>query len=169
MELHVRPNGSHEALADWGRGARRAAIGSGGIGVKGAEGDAITPAGVFPIRSVLFRADRIARPRTGLPVDAIAHDDGWCDAPLDPAYNRPVKLPFRASAEALWREDRLYDLVIILGFNDSPVVPGAGSAVFLHVARPDYSPTQGCIALAMADLQEVLAILGPGDSASITA
>ena len=127
------------------------------------EGDGATPLGTWPMRRVLFRPDRGPPPRTALPASPIAPDDGWCDAPDDPAYNRPVKLPYPASAEAMWRDDGLYDLVVILGHNDDPPVPGLGSAIFLHLARPDYAPTQGCVALARRDLEAVLALAGPGD------
>ncbi len=169
MELVVTPHGPREAIVQRGAAPFRAAIGAGGIGLKRAEGDGITPVGVFPIRKILYRADRIARPATGLPLQAIAPDDGWCDAPDDPAYNCLVKLPYGASAEALWREDPLYDLIVVLGFNDAPVVPGAGSAIFLHVARTDYGPTQGCIALARDDLLKAVSLLGSGDTIAIRA
>ena len=151
MDLHVAMCGDH-AVLDWGFGARRAAIGPAGIAVKGGEGDGITPRGRFPVREIFYRADRIAKPNIKLKLHAIQPDDGWCDAPDDPNYNRPVKLPYRASAEHLWRDDTLYDLVAVLGYNDDPVVPGKGSAIFLHVARPDYSHTHGCVALAFADV-----------------
>ena len=82
---------------------------------------------------------------------------GWCDDPAHPDYNRQVRLPFAASNEALWREDEVYDLIIVLGHNDNPPVPGRGSAIFMHVARPDYAPTEGCVALAPENLLEVLA------------
>ena len=169
MELIVRASSRHEALLECGLLAHRAAMSAAGIGIKRAEGDGITPAGVFPLRRVLYRADRMKRPQTGLPLSVIAGDDGWCDAPRDPAYNRPVKLPYRTSAETLWRVDHLYDLVVVLGFNDAPVVLGAGSAIFLHVARPDHGSTQGCVALVADDLLEVLKVLRPGDTISIRA
>lgn len=137
-------------------------MGRGGIAVKGGEGDGISPLGCWPIRRVLFRADRLAPPETVFAVAPIAPDDGWCDAPDNALYNRPVRLPFAASHEEMWRTDALYDLVVVLGHNDDPVVPGAGSAVFLHVARPDYGPTAGCAALARADLLEFLALAGAG-------
>lgn len=127
------------------------------------EGDGATPLGVWPIRRVLYRPDRGAAPATALPMAPIAPDDGWCDAPDDPAYNRPVALPYPASAERMWREDELYDIVVILGHNDDPPVPGMGSAIFLHCAKPGYPPTQGCVALARADLEALLALAGPGD------
>jgi L,D-peptidoglycan transpeptidase YkuD (ErfK/YbiS/YcfS/YnhG family) len=121
------------------------------------EGDGATPAGDFVMRQVLYRPDRLAEPATRLPVQALEPDDGWCDAPDDPAYNRPVLLPYRASAETLWREDGIYDLIVVLGHNDDPVVPGRGSAIFLHLAREDFGPTAGCVALSCDDLLKILA------------
>jgi len=139
----------------------RCAIGRGGIRRDKTEGDGATPVGVFSLRRVLYRADRIDAPVTRLPTEAIAEDDGWCDAPGDANYNRPVKRPYPAHHERMWRNDGLYDLVVILGHNDDPPVPGAGSAIFLHVARPDYAPTEGCVALQRADLLRVLGACGP--------
>jgi L,D-peptidoglycan transpeptidase YkuD (ErfK/YbiS/YcfS/YnhG family) len=150
------PHG-HTATLRLGDKTYSAVIGRSGVRADKREGDDATPIGRFPIRRVLYRADRGARPATALPVAAIAADDGWCDAPTDPAYNRPVKLPYPASAETMTRADRLYDVVVVLGHNDDPVVPGAGSAIFLHVAPEDGGPTAGCIALAPDDLREVLA------------
>jgi L,D-peptidoglycan transpeptidase YkuD (ErfK/YbiS/YcfS/YnhG family) len=138
------------------------AIGRGGVGAKRGEGDGITPVGRWPVRRVLYRPDRLAPPATALPVAAIAPDDGWCDDPQDPAnYNRPVKKPYAGSHEDLWRDDRLYDLIVVLGFNDDPPVAGAGSAIFVHVARPDFAPTQGCVALSGAALHITLRTLMP--------
>lgn len=139
----------------------RCAIGRGGVNAAKTEGDGATPVGVFPLRRVLYRADRNPAPEPRLPVEPIARDDGWCDAPGDPNYNRPVKRPYPASHESMWRADALYDVVVVLGHNDDPPVPGAGSAIFLHVAGPDYSPTEGCVALALGDLLEVLKRCGP--------
>jgi L,D-peptidoglycan transpeptidase YkuD (ErfK/YbiS/YcfS/YnhG family) len=156
-DIAVRRRGAAH-VADWGAGQRPCAVGVGDIGEKRREGDGITPVGVWPLRRLLYRADRVA-PRTSLPLSPIAPDDGWCDAPGDPSYNRPVMLPYPASAERLWREDALYDLVLVVGFNDAPVVDGKGSAIFLHVAAPDYAPTAGCVALSRADLLEALAML----------
>jgi L,D-peptidoglycan transpeptidase YkuD (ErfK/YbiS/YcfS/YnhG family) len=162
MDLIVTSD-SDGAWLDWGAGRKRAATGPAGIGRKGGEGDGITPRGIFPVREIFYRADRIAPPRTPLPVRAIAKDDGWCDAPDDPNYNRLVKLPYPASAENMWREDHLYDLLAVLGYNDDPVVPGKGSAIFLHLARSDYSATHGCVALAPDDLRAAIEQLRPGD------
>ncbi len=149
----------------------RCALGRGGVVPAGekVEGDGATPAGLWPLRRVLFRPDRLARPITGLPVSALAPSDGWCDAPGDRLYNQPVALPYAASAEQLWRDDRLYDLIVVLGHNDQPVRAGAGSAIFLHVAKADYSPTEGCVALALDDLLAALALTNPGDALAIYA
>jgi L,D-peptidoglycan transpeptidase YkuD (ErfK/YbiS/YcfS/YnhG family) len=154
-------------VLDWGAGPRRAAIGPPGIGVKTGEGDGITPVGRFPVREIFYRADRIPKPHTALPLRATLQDDGWCDDPADPNYNRLVKLPYPASAEQMWRDDHLYDLVVVLGYNDDPVVPGKGSAIFLHLARPDYSHTHGCVALAYADALAAVEQLRPGDQVVI--
>lgn len=139
------------------------AIGRGGITKSKREGDGATPVGCWPLRRVLFRPDRVEAPKTRLPVAALSPEDGWCDDPSHADYNKPVRLPFPASHEALWRGDEIYDIIVILGHNDDPPVPGAGSAIFLHVARADYAPTAGCVALALADLRTVLAHVGPGD------
>jgi L,D-peptidoglycan transpeptidase YkuD (ErfK/YbiS/YcfS/YnhG family) len=162
MNLTVQ-TGAQGAWVDWGAGRRRAAIGPGGIALKGGEGDGITPRGSWPVREVFYRADRMPAPKTALPLRAISQDDGWCDAPGDANYNRLVKLPYPASAETLWRQDHLYDLVVVLGFNDDPVVPGKGSAIFLHLARPDFLPTHGCVALAREDVIAAVEQLRPGD------
>lgn len=137
------------------------ALGQGGVKARKREGDGATPLGAWPLRRVLYRSDRICRPRTGLPVQVIRRDDGWCDAAGDRNYNRPVRHPYGASAERLWREDGLYDLVIVVGYNDGPRVRGSGSAIFLHVARPDYAPTEGCIALRKEHVIRLLQHLGP--------
>lgn len=140
------------------------ALGRGGIVTGKREGDGGTPAGTWPLREVRFRADRLPPPETGLPIYAIAPDDGWCDAPQDPAYNRPVTLPHQASAEHMWRDDHLYDVVVVLGYNDAPVVPGAGSAIFFHLAEERQgrlAATEGCVAVTLADMQNILAACGP--------
>jgi L,D-peptidoglycan transpeptidase YkuD (ErfK/YbiS/YcfS/YnhG family) len=141
----------------------RCALGRGGViaAERKREGDGASPLGVWPLLRVLYRADHGPAPFTGLPVAAILEDDGWCDAPGDPAYNRPVRLPYPASCERMWRDDEVYDIVCVLGHNDPPRA-GLGSAIFLHCARPDYRPTEGCIALARADLEALLALAGPG-------
>jgi L,D-peptidoglycan transpeptidase YkuD (ErfK/YbiS/YcfS/YnhG family) len=131
------------------------------------EGDGATPLGRYRFRHVLYRDDRVEAPASRLPVRAIRRDDGWCDAPEDPAYNRLVRLPFTASYETLNREDGLYDIVVVLGHNDDPPEPGLGSAIFLHCKRGDYEPTEGCVALAVEDVRHLLAHIAPGDELEI--
>jgi len=123
----------------------------------------MTPAGAFPLRQVMYRPDRLQAPETGLPVHAIAPSDGWCDDPRDPCYNQMIRLPFDAGHECLWRDDGLYDLLAVIGYNDDPIETGLGSAIFLHVARADYGPTEGCVALALPDLMALLRGCRPGD------
>jgi L,D-peptidoglycan transpeptidase YkuD (ErfK/YbiS/YcfS/YnhG family) len=134
----------------------RAALGRGGVTTDKREGDGATPLGPLAVRRVLYRADRVGRPRTRLPVLPLAPHDGWCDDPADADYNRPVRLPHPGRHEALWRADGVYDVIGVLGWNDGPVERGRGSAIFLHVARPDYAPTEGCVALALPDLLAAL-------------
>lgn len=148
----------------------RAALGKGGItdASDKREGDGATPLGRYALRRVMYRADRVTAPDTALPVRAIRPDDGWCDAPDDPAYNRPVRKPYPASHEDLWREDGLYDIILVLGHNDDPPVPGAGSAIFLHCKRGEYEPTLGCVALDPDDVCALLAQAKPGDTLEIS-
>lgn len=137
----------------------RCAIGHGGLVTAQSkqEGDGKTPIGRWPLRRVFYRADRIAAPFTLLPVQPLQPDDGWCDAPGDAHYNQFVQHPYPASAERLWREDAVYNIIVTLGYNDAPVVSGKGSAIFLHLAQPDFNPTAGCVALLPDDLLQFLA------------
>ncbi len=135
------------------------ALGRGGVTAEKKEGDGATPAGRFPVRDIYFRADRLERPETVFPLRAISPGDGWCDDPGDEKYNRLVTLPHPARHERMWREDHLYDIVVVLGYNDDPPVSGKGSAIFMHLASPDYDPTEGCVALALLELIEIIETL----------
>jgi len=137
------------------------ALGRGGIVADKREGDGGTPVGRFPSRCVLYRADRIERPRTALPLRPLHRDDGWCDQPFAPTYNCMVSLPHPFRHERLWREDYVYDLILVIGHNDAPPIAGRGSAIFVHLAREDYAPTEGCIAFAREDLLQILSRLTP--------
>ena len=153
MDIRVGADGTLE----W-RGRRlRCALGRGGVTDVKREGDGATPTGCFALRRVYYRPDRGAPPATALPVSATDPADAWCDDPADAAYNTLVRGAHAAGAETLWRDDALYDVVVVLGHNDDPVAPGAGSAIFLHVARPDFGPTEGCVAVRREDLLEILA------------
>jgi L,D-peptidoglycan transpeptidase YkuD (ErfK/YbiS/YcfS/YnhG family) len=135
-------------------------LGRSGCRVHKREGDGATPAGVWRLQEVIYRPDRCRRPACRLTVRAMRNDEGWCDAVGDRNYNRRVRLPYRASAERLWRQDNLYDILIVLDFNASPRVQGRGSAIFMHIARCGYRPTEGCVALKPADLKRLLAHVG---------
>ncbi|MCF8470035.1 MAG: L,D-transpeptidase family protein [Parvibaculum sp.] len=165
--LVTAPPRSSLGVLDIGGRRYPCALGRAGLVDSKREGDGGTPLGRFVLRELRYRQDRLTAPAAALPLIPISPDDGWCDAPDDPAYNRPVRLPYPASAETMWRADHLYDLVVVLGQNDDPVVPGAGSAIFFHLARESggvLQPTEGCVALKPDDMREVLALCGP-DSA----
>ena len=134
------------------------ALGKGGVRLPGAkrEGDGASPIGAWPVRRVYFRPDRVAPPKSVFETVPLCPWDGWCDDPAHPLYNRPVTLPFKASHEKLWRADHVYDVIAELGYNDDPVVAGRGSAIFMHVAKDNYEPTEGCVALKLPDLLLVL-------------
>ncbi len=159
------PHGVVMALEGDMLGPLPAAIGRSGLiaAETKREGDGATPAGAWTVRRALWRPDRLERPDTALVLDPIGPDDGWCDDPADSAYNRPVRLPWPGRHEVMTREDGLYDIVVVLGHNDDPPVPGLGSAIFLHCASPDYRPTEGCIAIARDDLVALLTLLKAGD------
>ena len=131
------------------------------------EGDGASPIGFWPIRRFVYRADRLSVPQALLPITATKPQHGWCDDANDPLYNQPVTLPYPASCEQMWREDHVYDLVGILGHNDDPTIAGMGSAIFLHLARPGFAPTEGCIALTLEDMLEVIRLAGPGSAIEI--
>ena len=143
------------------------ALGRAGLVADKREGDGGTPVGRFPFRRLLYRADRVAYIETRLPARHIERDDGWCDDPASPDYNKPVRLPHPARHEEMWLESPLYDLVVVIGHNDDPVVPGAGSAVFLHDARNDWAPTAGCIAFRREDLLAILGQVSTSDAVRV--
>lgn len=140
----------------------RCAIGAAGIKKNKIEGDKATPAGIFGLRYVFYRPDKLeTAPCNGLSCRELSKNDGWCDDPKDPRYNNHVKLPYHANHEQLWREDDVYDVIIVTTHNSKPVIPNNGSAIFIHVARKDYPPTEGCIALSKPDLLEILESIVP--------
>ena len=137
------------------------ALGRSGVRARKREGDGATPKGAWRLVQGFWRADQLRRPRTALPFRRLTGQDGWCDDPCNRNYNRWVSLPYPASHERLWRDDRLYDLVVTLAHNTQPRQRFGGSAVFLHLERPDRGPTAGCIALKLTDLRKLLAVCGP--------
>ncbi|MBZ9938006.1 L,D-transpeptidase family protein [Mesorhizobium sp. BR1-1-16] len=136
------------------------AIGRSGISGLKREGDGATPAARMALVAVLWRPDRGTPPKTLLPRRAIRPADGWCDAAFDANYNRPVTCPYPASHEAMTRDDALYDIVVVLDWNYTRRLQGRGSAIFLHLARPGFKPTEGCIAVTRADMRWLLGRVG---------
>ena len=151
----------------WPGGATRAACGRGGVRADKRESDGASPAGTFALLCCYYRPDRVLPPSTGLSLVALVPNDGWVDDPADPRYNRRVSLPYPARHERLWREDGLYDLVVPIAYNTDPPTPWRGSAIFLHVARPDFAPTEGCIAVGREALIGLLSLLGPASTITI--
>ena len=137
------------------------ALGRAGIKANKREGDGATPRGTFRLTRLWWRADRHPRPATLLPVRRITPDDGWCEDSSDRHYNQAIKVPPRSKADRLARKDSLYDFIIEIDHNTRPRVAGRGSAVFIHVARPGFAPTAGCVALDINSLRRLLARIGP--------
>lgn len=162
MDIVVTPEAPSDwrGTLEWNRVPVRCALGRGGVSEDKREGDGATPAGAWLLRRVYYRPDRVTTPETGLPTVAIATDLGWCNDPGDPAYNRLVRLPHAGRCERMRRQDHLYDVMVELAYNDSPVVPGRGSAIFLHLARPDFGPTEGCVAIAIESMVKILSECG---------
>ena len=125
------------------------------------EGDGATPVGCFRLLQGFYRADHGPRPRTRLPLARVRPAQGWCDDPGDRRYNRLVPLPCAASHEEMRRQDHLYDLVIDIAWNRGPIVRGRGSAIFLHLARPGFMPTEGCVAVEPGKVRRLVERIGP--------
>ncbi len=151
--------GSHDGVLFAGHLQYKCKLGRSGIRAHKTEGDGATPAGTFPLRHVFYRGDRLGPIATDLPCSEIGESDGWCDEPDDPLYNRKVILPHSSSTERMWRDDNQYDVVVVLGHNDDPVVPRKGSAIFLHVKNSNGNATAGCIALTRDEILNVLRIV----------
>lgn len=163
--LIVRPDGK----LCLGSRVMTCALGKGGRQTEKIEGDGVSPVGSWVLQKIYYRPDRMAAPVSALPVIALSPNDGWCDDPAHPDYNKFVTLPHTASCENLWREDHVYDVIITLDHNSNPVVPGAGSAIFFHLARENFAPTEGCAAVPLEDMLYVLGRITPGCRMEITA
>ena len=161
IRVFPRPSDPRKGLVVAGGLVLPCALGRGGVRRCKREGDGGTPAGILRALAVRYRADRGPRPPTRLPLGQIRAADGWCDDPGHRRYNRPVPLPFLAGHERLHRTDGVYDVVVILDWNMRPAVRGRGSAIFLHLARPGFTPTEGCIAVSPAAMRRLLPLLGP--------
>jgi L,D-peptidoglycan transpeptidase YkuD (ErfK/YbiS/YcfS/YnhG family) len=161
IQVRSKPGARSQGILVVGSLALPVALGRSGIKANKREGDGGTPRGRFRLRRLWWRDDRTMRPRTLLPVRRIRDDDGWCEDPGDRHYNQPVRLNTTDAGDRLKRADRLYDLIIELDHNTRPRIAGRGSAVFVHIARPGFAPTAGCVALTAPALRRLVARLGP--------
>jgi L,D-peptidoglycan transpeptidase YkuD (ErfK/YbiS/YcfS/YnhG family) len=134
----------------------KCSIGKRGIRIKKKEGDKITPKGKFKIKRILYRKDRIPTLNTKINKTIINKNMGWCDDPKSKFYNKLIKFPFKYSAENLFRKDKVYDIILVLNFNTNPIVIGKGSAIFIHIAKKNYSKTLGCVAISKYDMKKIL-------------
>jgi L,D-peptidoglycan transpeptidase YkuD (ErfK/YbiS/YcfS/YnhG family) len=164
FRVRAHAPGARRGILTFPTGRAPCALGQTGIRAVKREGDGATPAGCLPFRRVHYRADRVDLPRLNLPARPIGPEDGWCDDPASPFYNRPVRLPAQVRHERMQRDDHLYDVVVELGYNDDPPLIGQGSAVFLHLAREGLLPTEGCVAVPRAVMMRLLPTIRPGDA-----
>jgi L,D-peptidoglycan transpeptidase YkuD (ErfK/YbiS/YcfS/YnhG family) len=161
LRVRTRPGDRTTGILLAGLRAIPVVLGRAGIRANKREGDGGTPGGRFRLVRLWWRADRAPRPGTPLPARRISPDLAWCEDPRDRRYNRPFKRLAHEPGDRLWRADHLYDLVIEIDHNTRPRVAGRGSAVFIHVARPDRGPTAGCVAMDAAELRRLLGRLRP--------
>lgn len=162
LEVRALPRDRTKGILRFGQITVPCALGRSGVVARKKEGDGGTPQGRFELLHVYYRSDRGLPPATSLSLEPLTSASGWCDDPAHRLYNRPVDLPFSASHEKMWREDRLYDIVVVLDCNMYPAVKGKGSAIFFHVAREDYRPTEGCVAVSPEHMRLLLSRTGPG-------
>jgi L,D-peptidoglycan transpeptidase YkuD (ErfK/YbiS/YcfS/YnhG family) len=130
----------------------RCSIGKRGITLNKKEGDLKTPKGIFKFKSIFYRKDRVGNLKTLLKKKIIKKDMGWCDDPNLKNYNKLIKFPFKGRAEKMWLKDRIYDVLIVIDYNLKPIVTNKGSAIFLHIAKKNYSTTKGCIGVRKKDI-----------------
>ena len=138
------------------------ALGANGLTRQKLEGDRKTPVGLFDLRRLWLRPDRVQAPLTSYPIHYISPKSGWCDASGHVFYNRPIERPFVGSHETLWRRDGLYDVFFELGYNDAPPEPEKGSAIFLHLQKNNFKPTLGCVAVSWRSMNFILRHANPG-------
>ncbi|MET3615478.1 L,D-peptidoglycan transpeptidase YkuD (ErfK/YbiS/YcfS/YnhG family) [Rhizobium aquaticum] len=160
QSLEVRPSARNhrQGVMKIGPLTLKVALGRSGVGSFKREGDGHTPRGPLRLLYGFWRSDRIARPVTQLPMLPSRKTMVWCDDPKSPTYNRLSRLPLKESHETMCRADQLYDIVIVMDWNVSSRRRGAGSAIFLHLARPGFMPTEGCIAVRERDMRRLLAV-----------
>jgi L,D-peptidoglycan transpeptidase YkuD (ErfK/YbiS/YcfS/YnhG family) len=161
IRVHRSPLDARRGVLVAGSLVLPCALGRAGVTRAKREGDGASPAGRFRLLGAFYRPDRMPRPRTRLPLRALRPTDGWCDDPSDRRYNRLIRLPESARHERMWRDDHVYDVVLDVAWNRGPIVRGRGSAIFLHLARPGFAPTEGCVAIEPQKIERLLERLGP--------
>ena len=134
----------------------KCAVGKRGIGLKKKEGDLITPIGLYKIKYILYRKDRIKKIQSKLKKVVIKKNMGWCDDPKSKKYNKLINFPYDYSFEQLFKKENIYDIILVLNYNMRPVKKNKGSAIFIHVAKKNYRRTQGCVAVKKSDLLKIL-------------
>ena len=160
LTVRARPGNRLQGLLNAGGTVFPCALGRGGIVSLKQEGDGGTPRARMRILGGYYRRDHLVSPRsTRLPMGAITPKLGWCEVPGDRNYNRPVKMPYAASHETMRRADGLYDICIVLDWNIRPRLRGRGSAIFFHLARDGFTPTQGCVAVTRQVMERLLPYL----------
>jgi L,D-peptidoglycan transpeptidase YkuD (ErfK/YbiS/YcfS/YnhG family) len=159
LTVRARPGNASQGFLQAGKAVFACALGSGGISANKREGDGATPLGSMRLLDGYFRRDRFPPGGTRLKMAPIGADLGWCEVPADRNYNRPVKIPYGASHERMLRTDRLYDACLVLDWNISPRRRGRGSAIFFHLARAGFTPTQGCVAVSRRTMARLLPLL----------
>ena len=154
MNLLVQNNYLHSDL-----GRFTCAIGRAGLTTNKIEGDHKTPVGEFKFKKIYYRKDKLGEMIFQIPFAIIAENDGWCDDPKSKLYNQHVQFPFDASAERLFRDDDLYDIICVLNYNTNPIVPGKGSAIFLHICKPNFAGTEGCVAIEKKNILKLVNLI----------
>ena len=134
----------------------KCAVGKRGVNLKKKEGDFITPIGLYKIKYILYRKDRIKKIPSKLRKIIIKKNMGWCDDPKSKQYNKLVNLPFSYSCEQLFKKENIYDIILVLNYNMNPIKKDKGSAIFVHVAKKNYEKTRGCVAVKKLDLLKIL-------------
>ena len=150
--MHIKINNNYLTYGNYNV---KCAVGKRGINLKKREGDLITPKGIFKIKAIYYRKDRVKELKTKIKKIIITKDIGWCDDPKSKYYNKQIKYPFKYKTERLYRADNIYDIILVLDFNYNPIKRNKGSAIFIHVAKRKLSPTKGCVALKKSELRRL--------------
>ena len=130
----------------------RCSVGKRGITRNKKEGDKKTPRGIFTFKCIFYRKDKLINFKSSLKKIIIKKNMGWCDDSSSKFYNKLIKFPFKNKAERMWLKGNTYDVILIINYNSKPIIKNKGSAIFLHIAKRNYSPTKGCVAVSKKDM-----------------